>query len=174
MDELADWLAAEYNRAFRTACLILRNPADAEEAVQDAFLRVWRFRDAVPVGRGRNAWLYRVVVNASLSRLRAERPWRTRGDTDDMANLPSTSDEPAARAELSVLGAQVARSRATLPPQLRIPLVLRYYAGLSEREIATAIQRRQGTVKSRLHEAKQRLAADPALIEWTDNVEVAR
>jgi RNA polymerase sigma-70 factor (ECF subfamily) len=46
---------------------------------------------------------------------------------------------------------------------LRVPVVLRYYADLSERDIARAIGRRQGTVKSRLHEARRRLAADPSL-----------
>ena len=52
---------------------------------------------------------------------------------------------------------------ARLPLSLRVPVVLRYYADLSERDIARAIGRRQGTVKSRLHEARRRLAADPAL-----------
>ncbi len=52
---------------------------------------------------------------------------------------------------------------ARLPLSLRVPVVLRYYADLSERDIALAIGRRQGTVKSRLHEARRRLAADPAL-----------
>ena len=46
---------------------------------------------------------------------------------------------------------------------LRVVVVLRYYADLSEREIATAIGRRQGTVKSRLHEARRLLAEHPAL-----------
>jgi hypothetical protein len=50
-----------------------------------------------------------------------------------------------------------------LPTGLRAPLVLRYYAGLSEREIATAIRRRPGTVKSRLHEARRLLANDSRL-----------
>jgi len=50
-----------------------------------------------------------------------------------------------------------------LPLSLRVPVVLRYYADLSERDIARAIGRRQGTVKSRLHDARRRLAADPAL-----------
>jgi DNA-directed RNA polymerase specialized sigma24 family protein len=43
-DELARWLEAGYAKAFRTALLLLRNRADAEEAVQDAFLRARRFR----------------------------------------------------------------------------------------------------------------------------------
>ncbi len=51
----------------------------------------------------------------------------------------------------------------SLPEALRVPVVLRYYSGLSEREIALAIKRRSGTVKSRLHEARQILARDAAL-----------
>ena len=50
-----------------------------------------------------------------------------------------------------------------LPLWLRVPVVLRYYGDLSECDIVLAIGRRQGTVKSRLHEARRRLATDPAL-----------
>ena len=50
-----------------------------------------------------------------------------------------------------------------LPVHLRVVVVLRYYADLSEREIAIAIARKQGTVKSRLNEARTRLAVHPAL-----------
>jgi RNA polymerase sigma-70 factor (ECF subfamily) len=59
-DVLGDWVQSKYARAYRTAVLICGNPADAEESVQDAFLRVWRFRDALPAGAKRDAWLYRV------------------------------------------------------------------------------------------------------------------
>jgi RNA polymerase sigma-70 factor (ECF subfamily) len=55
------------------------------------------------------------------------------------------------------------RALADLPVPLRVVVVLRYYADLSEREIATAIGRPAGTVKSRLHEARRLLAAHPAL-----------
>jgi RNA polymerase sigma-70 factor (ECF subfamily) len=62
---------------------------------------------------------------------------------------------------------------ARLPEHLRVPVVLRYYTGLTEREIAIAIQRRPGTVKSRLHDARRLLAEDAALAAWAD-LEVAR
>jgi RNA polymerase sigma-70 factor (ECF subfamily) len=62
---------------------------------------------------------------------------------------------------------------ARLPEHLRVPVVLRYYSGLDEKSIATAIQRRPGTVKSRLSEARRRLAEDGALAAWVDT-EVAR
>jgi RNA polymerase sigma factor (sigma-70 family) len=56
-----------------------------------------------------------------------------------------------------------------LPASLRVPIVLRYYADLSERDIALAIGRRQGTVKSRLHEARRRLAGDPSILNLAEN-----
>lgn len=172
MDDLDAWLAESYPTAFRTACLVLRSPADAEDAVQDAFLRVWRFRDAIPAGSGRRAWLYRVVVNACLSRLRGDKVWRERSGDDALVGVPAQTD-PQHDAEDAALGRCLDDALERLPEHLRVPVVLRYYSCLTEREIAIAIQRRPGTVKSRLSEARRRLADDPALVAWTD-VEVAR
>jgi RNA polymerase sigma-70 factor (ECF subfamily) len=172
VDELESWLDEAYPRAYRTACLVLRSPADAEDAVQEAFLRVWRFRDAIPAGDGRRAWLYRVVVNACLSRLRSDRVWRERIGDDTLGRLPGPSDteRDAEDAELArCLGGALQR----LPEQLRVPVVLRYYSGLPEKDIAVAIQRRPGTVKSRLAEARRRLSEDPELAAWA-GLEVAR
>jgi RNA polymerase sigma-70 factor (ECF subfamily) len=172
VDDLDIWLAESYPTAFRTACLVLRSPADAEDAVQDAFLRVWRFRDAIPTGDGRRAWLYRVVVNSCLSRLRGDRVWRDRAGDDALRTLPAQND-PQHDAEGAELGRCLAAAIDRLPEHLRVPVVLRYYSGLAEREIAVAIQRRPGTVKSRLSEARRRLAEDTALASWAD-LEVAR
>jgi RNA polymerase sigma-70 factor (ECF subfamily) len=60
-----------------------------------------------------------------------------------------------------------------LPEHLRVVLVLRYYADLSERDIAVAIRRRPGTVKSRLHDARRRLASDPRLAAYAPTAEVS-
>jgi len=171
--DLDEWLKQDYARAYRTACLVLRNPSDAEDAVQDAFLRVWRFRNAIPDGAGRTAWLYRVVVNACISSVRASRSRAGRDDgADALEGLPDRAAEPAVRAEQSELAATIEAAMSELPDHLRIPLILRFYAGLSEKEIATAIDRRPGTVKSRLHDARQRLAQDPRLVAWVHPDEV--
>jgi RNA polymerase sigma-70 factor (ECF subfamily) len=157
---LEEWLEDRYTTSFRTACLILGNRQDAEEAVQEAFLRAWRFRDSLPSGADCRRWLYRVVVNTCYSKLRTEIPHRDRrsdeqhldglaGGTDDAGDLVCSHD--------------VLRALQDLPIALRVVVVLRYYADLSEREIATAIGRPPGTVKSRLHEARRRLAEHPAL-----------
>ena len=172
MDDLDAWLAESYPTAYRTACLVLRSSTDAEDAVQDAFLRIWRFRDAIPGGDGRRAWLYRVVVNACLSRARGDRVWRERLDEEALGGVAAPAD-PQHDAEEAALSRCLDHALARLPEHLRLPVVLRYYSGLAEREIAVAIQRRPGTVKSRLAEARRRLADDPALVAWT-NVEVAR
>lgn len=165
MDDLAQWVADRYPAAYRTARLIVHNPATAQEAVQEAFLRVWRFRDAIPPPPARDAWLYRVVVNACLTRLRAEarRPETLGGALPERA---ARDRDPAEAAAQSALAAAVLRALATLPEHLRVPVVLRYYTGLGEREIALAIRRRPGTVKSRLAEARRRLAEVGELAEW--------
>ncbi len=162
--ELADWLEEGYVASFRTACLILGNRADAEEAVQDAYLRAWRFRDSLSGVQSIRPWLSRVVVNACYSKLRREIPHRDRRGGDDvLAHLPGPGHDPETSAERGEVADTVLAALAQLPVSLRVPVVLRYYADLSERDIALAIGRRQGTVKSRLHEARRRLAADPAL-----------
>lgn len=163
-DTLEAWLEAWYAPAYRTARLVLSNPSEAEDAVQDAFLRLWRFRDSIPEGPAARAWLYRVVVNSCFSRARSERRQggplgRGTGELD----LPEAAPGPEEQVADDALASAVRRAVAELPEPLRVPLVLRYFAGLSEREIAIAIGRRQGTVKSRLHEARRRLGTHAAL-----------
>ncbi len=169
-DPLERWLADGYPAAYRTAFLILHDRHDAEEAVQEAFLRAWRFRDAIPPGAGLQPWLYRVVVNACLSRLRSDRTRKERTAPLDVAVTGGAGGRGGAGygdPETSALARSerdaVLSALASLPEDLRVVVVLRYFAQLGEREIAQVIRRRPGTVKSRLHEARSRLARDPRL-----------
>ena len=97
-----------------------------------------------------------MVVKACLSRIRSERTYTGR----DVGEAQLAGDVVAALADL--------------PEALRVPLVLRCYAGLSEKEIAVAIDRRPGTVRSRLYDARQRLALDPRLAAWVLPQEAAQ
>jgi len=160
-DELETWLRDGYVHSFRTACLILGNPEDAEEAVQEAYLRAWKFRASLADGSDVKPWLYRVVVNSCYSKLRQEIPHRDRRmDLDESGQGLAKAERIDQHVELSH---DIYRAVKELPMNLRVVVVLRYYADLSEREIATAIGRRQGTVKSRLHEARRILAESDAL-----------
>lgn len=160
VDDLEAWLADGYPQSVRTAYLILGNRLDAEDAVQEAFLRAWKFRDSLSKETSFKPWLYRVVVNTCNSKLRQEIPRRDlRSSDDDLESLISSDNMPARIA----ISNDVLAALRDLPHHLRIVVVLRYYADLSEREIAIAIDRKQGTVKSRLNEARRRLAMHPAL-----------
>ena len=165
VDELEDWLRRDYHTSYRTACLLLGNHSDAEEAVQEAFLRAWRFRASLATGSDVRPWLYRVVVNTCNSKLRQEIPHRDRrAGAGPLSSLAAPDSDPAVCAQRSEVAGTVLAALQRLPVSLRVPVVLRYYADLSERDIAVAIGRRQGTVKSRLHEARRRLAADPSMV----------
>jgi RNA polymerase sigma-70 factor (ECF subfamily) len=166
---LEDWLADGYAVSFRTACLIVGNRADADDAVQEAFLRAWRFRESLTSVPSIKPWLYRVVVNACYSKLRQEIPHRDRrAGEGPLAELAASNSDPAAFAQRSEVADTVLAALQRLPVSLRVPIVLRYYADLSERDIALAIGRRPGTVKSRLHEARRRLAEDPSMVTLAD------
>jgi RNA polymerase sigma-70 factor (ECF subfamily) len=160
VDDLATWLEEGYSQSVRTAYLILGNRLDAEDAVQEAFLRAWKFRNALAKESSFKPWLYRVVVNSCNSKLRQEIPHRDRRrDEEDVA----ASDLMGDGSERFELSHDVASALRDLPDHLRVVVVLRYYADLSERDIALAIGRKPGTVKSRLNEARRRLAEHPAL-----------
>ncbi|MGA8296294.1 MAG: RNA polymerase sigma factor [Acidimicrobiales bacterium] len=173
--ELDRWIAKWYVPAYRAAFLILGSATDAEEAVQEAFLRMWRFRDAMPEGEGARPWLFRVVMNSCYSLARKEQ--REKSRRDELADADDVEDPTRRPEDLAItdeLTRAVQAGMSRLPEHLRVPLVLRYYAGLSEKEIALAIHRRAGTVKSRLHEARRVLSADPELHAVISPIEDAR
>jgi RNA polymerase sigma-70 factor (ECF subfamily) len=164
MSDLALTLEESYPQSVRTAYLILGNRPDAEDAVQEAFLRAWKFRNSLAKETSIRPWLYRVVVNTCNSKLRQDIPRRERSDPDlDLDIAPQDVEETDRFAATN----DITRALKDLPAHLRIVIVLRYYAELSEREIAIAIGRKPGTVKSRLHEARRRLADHPALRDDT-------
>jgi RNA polymerase sigma-70 factor (ECF subfamily) len=158
--DLRTWLEEGYASSVRTAYLILGNRLDAEDAVQESFLRAWKFRASLSSDSSFKPWLYRVVVNTCNSKLRKEIPHRARRSREDELAGVASIDDPMAGVALSN---DLMTALNDLPTHLRIVIVLRYYADLSERDIATAIGRQPGTVKSRLSDARARLAAHPAL-----------
>ena len=163
--ELRGWLEESYADSVRTAFLLLGNRHDAEDAVQEAFLRAWKFRDSLASGKSFRPWLYRVVVNTCNSKLRHDIPRRSIDRYDESSEEVPTRDDEFERIAASH---DLATAVLDLSLPLRTVIVLRYFAELSEREIAIAINRQPGTVKSRLNEARRRLADHPALRQNAD------
>src|ERR1035438_6962946 len=142
VDELRTWLEDGYASSVRTAYLILGNRPDAEDAVQESFLRAWKFRDSLVTGSSFKPWLYRVVVNTCNSKLRKEIPHRLRRRSEDDLDDVATIDDPMGKVALSN---DVMSALKDLPAHLRVVVVLRYYADLSEHDIALVIGRQPGT-----------------------------
>lgn len=142
-----DWEALilrNENQMYRTALAILGNREEARDAVQDALVRVLEKRPAFENEEHERAWLLRVTVNGCKSRLRS--PWRKRR-VDLSAALEI--------AEETVQGELAELSR--LPPKDRAAIHLYYYEGYSTAEIAAMTSEAEGTIRSRLHRARQKL-----------------
>lgn len=137
--------------------LALRRLGDrgrAEDAAQEAFVAIWRSARTYDSGRGRGApWLYAVARNAITDGLR-----RTPEPAAELQDGPGGGPDPADRAESAWTAWQVHRALEVLPPHERPVIELAYWRGLSQSEIATALDIPLGTVKTRTRSALARLA----------------
>jgi RNA polymerase sigma-70 factor, ECF subfamily len=142
-------------RALFLASQILRDRTEAEDVVQEAFLRVFR-----SIGKFRGeasffSWLYRIVVNLCMDRGRRA-PVRRTVDLDPEQDLSDAVASPAhAEPEAVETRLQVHALLAQLGEDLRVTLLLREVAGLSYAEIAEQLGVPIGTVRSRLSAARE-------------------
>ena len=158
-------LADEHlDSSYRLARAILRDPAEAEDATHDAFVTAWQkwptLRDPALFDR----WFRRILVNTCRNRLKSASRWQLRDISRELTL--AAADDDATRDERDAIG----RGLATLGPDDRIILALRYERDLTVDGIADALGIPSGTVKSRLHNALQRLqaaVATPEVVEVT-------
>lgn len=144
--------------AFRAAWLITRDAQDAEDVAQEAFVRAYRQLQTVRPGEPLRPWLLRIVQNQALNTVRSRN--RRSGLLGRFAAIaPRSAPAPHAEVAATEQSAQVLAAIARLSPDDQKVLHLRYFLDLPEREIAAAIGRPPGTVKSRLHRASARLRA---------------
>ena len=147
------------NYVYRLCYLVMRNEQDAEDMTQETFVRACRAlpRFEIREEASFEAWLYRISVNCCRSRMR--RKWYQVLPWPDPA--PQLVVEPEEQPERRLLRAErrntVMEAVDTLGEKHRLVVILRYYAGLSNEEIAQVLKIPSGTVRSRLHTARQRL-----------------
>lgn len=144
---------------YRVAFSVLRNSADAEDAVQEAFVRVLRHRDTLDEVRDRRVWLIRIVWNIVLDRKRRA---KTRPETDDVAELarvlPATGLSADERAAAAQHHAQVLELVEKLPAKEREVLILSAFEELNSVEIAEVLGITESSVRSRLFRARNLMA----------------
>ena len=149
----ATLVRAETPAAYRLALSIVRSPAEAEDAVQDAFVRAWRDIGSLRQVELWPAWFRRLTVRAALDQTR-RRPRVREVDLELAFNMPGRkpSVHPADRLELIAAFDRLA-------PDDRAILALRFFADLEVPDVAAALGIPLGTAKSRLHRALGRLRA---------------
>jgi RNA polymerase sigma-70 factor (ECF subfamily) len=142
--------------AFRVAYGVLRHRQDAEDVAQDAFIKAYRsFRQLRDRDRFR-AWLVRTVWRLALDRQRGDRRRIAREQRESMATAPAATaplDDLAARERAAALWAAI----DALPEKLRVVIVLATIEEHDLGEVARLLEVPEGTVKSRLFLARQRL-----------------
>jgi RNA polymerase sigma-70 factor (ECF subfamily) len=159
-DAFASLVRAHQDVAFRTAMLITRNAADAEDAAQEAFVKAHRALHRFRLGEPWRPWLLAIVANEARNRRRSA------GRRAHLALRAGAEPAPRAApgADVAVLaGARRGTLLAALhqlAPDHREVLTLRYLLDLSERECAAVLGCRPGTVKSRASRALRRLRAE--------------
>lgn len=152
---------------YRTALRMTRNPSDAEDLVQDALVRAFRFYDRFEPGTNFRAWLFKILTNTYINSYRRKqgRPQESSlEDTEDFFlynQLSSDAGERVADVEDTVLdrlGADaIQRAIDALPRQFRTTVQLADVEGLSYAEIAEATGVAKGTVMSRLFRGRRLL-----------------
>lgn len=144
---------------YRVAFSVLRNPADAEDAVQEAFVRVLRHRETLGEVRDQRVWLIRIVWNIVLDRKRRA---KTRPETDDVAELARVLPSDGLTAEQIASAAQhhahVLACVEQLPAKERQVLLLSAFEELSSVEIAAVLGITESSVRSRLFRARNLMA----------------
>ncbi len=142
---------------YRTALAITRDERAAEDILQECFLRTYMYAASIDPLRPLRPWLYRVTVNLAYDDA-ARRRVNPLDDVLEWLNtLASTFPAPDRRVEETDLLRLVRDVVAELPPAHRAVIVLYYLENLSIEEIAAILTLPAGTVKSRLHYARERL-----------------
>jgi RNA polymerase sigma-70 factor (ECF subfamily) len=163
-------LAMEHMGSLYTAALrMTRNPADAEDLVQETYLKAYRAFNTFQEGTNLKAWLYKILTNTFINsyRSRKRRPeqsvlylYRRLGGLEAAAAGRSAEEEVLD----SFTDAEVKNALESLPEQFRLAVLLADVEGFSYKEIADIVGVPIGTVMSRLHRGRK--ALQKALFEF--------
>jgi RNA polymerase sigma-70 factor (ECF subfamily) len=164
VDQTTPFMGPLYAAALR----MTRNPADAEDLVQETYLRAYRGFAGFQQGSNLKAWLYRILTNTFINqyRSRQRRPHETELDEqEDLFLFRRLGGLEAARAGRSAedelmdmfTDAEISQALDDLPESFRVPVLLADVEGFSYKEIAEMLDIPMGTVMSRLHRGRKSL-----------------
>lgn len=159
-------LVEKYKRlVYRVAIQITRNHEDANDVMQDTFLKVYESIHTFRKDAAFETWLYRIVVNHAMNLVkrrerRRESPLSATSEMEIHPDLRRTADlanNPHLDAERRERQRWVTEAVNRLPTKQRTVVILHEFEGLTHPEIASILNCSEGTVRSRLHYARQKL-----------------
>jgi RNA polymerase sigma-70 factor (ECF subfamily) len=159
-EAIVDLVSGQQRYVYSIAMTLLRDPDDAADLTQDAFIRLLRSLGSYRGETKFTTWLYRLVVNLGIDRLRRRGQPMVRLDDDPTVDVPS--DDPADDATLVVerreRAAAVREALDRLPDAQRLALTLHYFEEMRYEDIAEVLGVPLNTVKSHIRRGKERLA----------------
>jgi RNA polymerase sigma-70 factor (ECF subfamily) len=162
-------LAMEHMQPLYTAALrMTRNAADAEDLIQETFLKAYRAFDSFEEGTNLRAWLYKILTNTYINAYRAAKRRPEMADVEDVEDLylyrrfaTTGEGEPGRSAEEALFerltDTEVKEAIESLPEHFRIAVLLADVEGFSYKEIADITEVPIGTVMSRIHRGRKAL-----------------
>ena len=152
-------------QAFAMAIRLTGNQSEAEDLVQDAYLRAYRFFNRYDRAMPFTSWLYRIMANAHIDAVRRNGKLRTssldQGTQEgrgvrEIADTLDTPDEALFRTQMS---SNVQRALESINPDFKMALILADVDGLAYEEIAEMMHTSVGTVRSRIHRGRKQMRA---------------
>ncbi len=142
------------DRGFALALRILKNADDADDVVQDSFLKLWTHRKRMEIGRAKfSTWLYRVITNRCID-------LRRKPIMDDLDVAPEVADDredAPTQMHRASMNSLLESALAKLPDQQRIAVILSYHESMSNAEIAEVMETTVMAVESLLKRGRQHL-----------------
>jgi len=150
---------------YRTALRMTKNVNDAEDLVQETYVKAYRFWDKFEPGSNARAWLFKIMTNVFINEYRSKSRSPVAVNVDELddsflyGQLATTTpgDNPERQLAAKIFDEDVKRAIENLPDDFRLVVVLSFIEGFSYQEIAEIADLQLGTVKSRLHRGRKLL-----------------
>jgi RNA polymerase sigma factor (sigma-70 family) len=150
-----------YDRVYRTAYYITKDPYLAQDVLQETFIKAFRNMNDITDGAKVGAWLSKIAARTAIDILRKKKRWNGTPTEDVYIEKGLISQAISNSVEKEIEEAWIKenlwRIIDKLPPMYRAVIVLKYIEELKDEEIAQTLDIKVGTIKSRLHRAKHQL-----------------
>jgi len=150
---------------YRTALRMTKNVNDAEDLVQETYVKAYRFWDKFEPGSNARAWLFKIMTNVFINEYRSKSRSPMAVNVDELDDnflygqlaTSSPGDNPEKQLFAKIFDDDVKKAIENLPEDFRLVVVLSFIEGFSYQEIAEIADLQLGTVKSRLHRGRKLL-----------------